>query len=691
MMMKLAVVLLFSVVSEIVGFSGAPGSCGDPAVSGGIDCMGVKVFDTQIDFVVKNADGRRIFNWVSGAEHTIEMKNLNPAGDDKATIKGFLMKAVSQNNIESNNFIGEFTTMPAGVAKVTLDGCEEAIGHSGGAGDFNDFTATWTAPVDDGAGDLGTFFFHVVVAYSPVLYSHQLFSLAPPGGNVDLNAVCGDDSRTGLEQCEYGESVRCSTLNSGWNGGVASCFDHNNPDVVANQQDCTWDTSECFFAFCGDGMLLSLANGGSADNYEDCDPSAEGYVVNEERPCTDYPNTNFFKPDTQEYSGGTYKCGADCKWDFSQCEVPPVCGDGIAEQDRGEECEFGETILCSTWDIEFNQGQLEPTGWFTKGSVQCNYQICKWNPYGCVHEYCPDGIVQPEQGEFCDPGIEGGSEIQCVDLPLTHQPPQGGFWSGGVATCSGCDWDTSACEVETCGDNIVDPVAGEQCEGTDLVPCVDLDPSITGGVRFIGGNAACGATCQYDLSQCETCADVYATCLEQEVDNNCADNEDDCFCFNRAMVCAAARNAQCCSEMHGTCVTAFEASYPNDNFRNCPASIACHCEPLGEYGLCPVVLIECPTSWVEANCVARDKNDMCRAPNCPGISEDQMINEFGCRYAYDYNNNGQPDNVGGSYATANGNSRRYAQVYHDYNPNDLYPARDRYNFPNWDGRREYNN
>ncbi|PKN24445.1 MAG: hypothetical protein CVU65_11705 [Deltaproteobacteria bacterium HGW-Deltaproteobacteria-22] len=103
---------------------------------------------------------------------------------------------------------------------------------------------------------------------------------------------------------------------------------------------------------------------------------------------------------------------------------------------------------------------------------------------------CGDGFLDP--GEACD-----GSQMTattCVELGYYDQQ--------GVLTCrSDCTFDLSVCTGGRCGDETIQAIHGETCDGANLD---DMSCSTLG---LGGGTLACKANCKFDISRCEQAAE----------------------------------------------------------------------------------------------------------------------------------------------------------------------------------------
>jgi hypothetical protein len=238
--------------------------------------------------------------------------------------------------------------------------------------------------------------------------------------------MAGDEACDGLDV----GTTTCATA-AGHQHGIVTCVG-----------DCTIDTAGCHT--CGNGVI---------EGPEACEA---GDLQGET--CA-----------SQGYLYGVLACGPTCAFDRSACEG--YCGNGTAEPD--EECDaadlHGET--CATQG--YVGGTLTCTGWCMRSAAGCHQ--------------CGNGAV--DAGEECDGADTGGQT--CATL-------SNGAMTGALACTAGCRLDTSTCAAPaSCGNGLRE--TGEACDGNDLMgqTCASLNPALYGG-----GLLRCSTACLYDTSQC---------------------------------------------------------------------------------------------------------------------------------------------------------------------------------------------
>ena len=284
---------------------------------------------------------------------------------------------------------------------------------------------------------------------------------------------------------------------------------------------------------CGDGAIQTgeQCDDGNVEEGDGCDHRCTvelGYTCNGPGACTALCGDQIILGD-EDCDGfnlggntceglllgaGALACGASCRFDLSGC-TGPRCGNEVVE--GTEECD-GENL----------NGHTCETRGFTGGVLACT-TTCSFNTSGCDFIYCGDGSI--DGGEECDDGnhssgdgcsatcmseagwtctgepsvcvtlcgngaLDSGEQCEGTDLGGMTCDTLGVGFIGGVLACTGsCVFDTSACELPTCGNGAID--AGEQCDGVLLggQTCVTVG-------AFVGGSLTCAPQCAFDTSSC---------------------------------------------------------------------------------------------------------------------------------------------------------------------------------------------
>jgi cysteine-rich repeat protein len=189
---------------------------------------------------------------------------------------------------------------------------------------------------------------------------------------------------------------------------------------------------------------------------------------------------------------------------FVKIELPPknaVCGNRIVEP--GEECDDGNTNNCDgcsnacTLITGCGDGVV-------CGAEQCddgNTTSCDGCSATCTIEtglLCGDGIIDTACGEQCDPPVPGRCDAQCQRIPYCGDgvlDPGEQCDDGNTNNCDGC---SNACTLITgCGDGVV--CGAEQCDDGNTTSCDGCSAtcSIEHGFRCGDGivDPACGEQC----------------------------------------------------------------------------------------------------------------------------------------------------------------------------------------------------
>ncbi len=271
-------------------------------------------------------------------------------------------------------------------------------------------------------------------------------------GNVAAGDGCSKDCAVEVGfDCASGDPSLCTAIcGDGLITGAETCDGSNvnektceslslGSGTLTCDSDCQLNADLCSAYSCGNGLL---------DVGEQCDGANVGTAT-----CQD-----------QGYDGGTLACRLDCTLDISGCTLAS-CGNGIIE--GIEACDDGNT---TSLDGCSSNCTVEE-GWG-----------CDGEPSSC-ELLCGNGVL--DTGEQCDGAKLGGQD--CTTLGMSFE--------GGTLACgTNCHFDTSDCELPTCGNGTLD--AAEQCDG------VLLNDETCETLGFIGGTLLCSASCGFDVSGC---------------------------------------------------------------------------------------------------------------------------------------------------------------------------------------------
>lgn len=322
----------------------------------------------------------------------------------------------------------------------------------------------------------------------------------------DPQTLCGNNTVDSGEECDGDDfsGKSCTSLDGqNFRGGILLC-----------KNDCTFDTTGCIEAVCGDSV---------AEGIEACDGNDFAG-----KSCMDFG-----------FSSGNLHC-IDCAFDTSECSDLSNCGNNLIDED--EVCDGNN----------HNEKTCEDFG-YSSGFLICSPDCSEFFLGSCHNNggTCGDGIL--DDLEQCDgsevwhscaeAGFTGGDDPQCNDnCTYDYSTCEGdicemaGFYNDGF--CMGCEFMNghedpdcaSVCQVEdgvcrsifvkeygtssciyhtgtedpdcgTCGDGVWNQFGAtgtllEQCDGDDLgdVTCEDYS--------YSGGILRCSPNCRYDFSEC---------------------------------------------------------------------------------------------------------------------------------------------------------------------------------------------
>jgi cysteine-rich repeat protein len=226
---------------------------------------------------------------------------------------------------------------------------------------------------------------------------------------------------------------------------------------------------------CGDG-IIGTNSSGATEVCEIGDVNAQSCATDDGNAGTANAECN------SDCSGYTLSSDAVCS--------AGTCGDGVVDTTLGEECDDGS----------FN-------GDYGYCGSLCTYDDA---------EYCGDGVVSG--GEACDCG---NSTVTDASI-LADARPYGGS-PGSCANTNGayadaanttCGWDCAG-PASYCGDETVDELSGEECDGGSVVSadalCLNATDYASSSFNFCASDSDCetGEICEVDHTWFDACGEEY--------------------------------------------------------------------------------------------------------------------------------------------------------------------------------------
>lgn len=225
-----------------------------------------------------------------------------------------------------------------------------------------------------------------------------------------LGAVCGNDILEDDEFCDTSKFIDDQDECAYW-GDYAS-------GKVTCTKNCQIDTAQCVkkaAAKCGDNEVNQES--------EDCDGTKFFADVTS---CSDYSS--------KLYSGGSLKCTADCKYDFSGCAKVSEDKCGNNEVDDGEDCDgtkfYADVTACSDYSSSYNKGSLKCTSECRYDLSECQtIDACKDEEVMCGTDnalyMCEKSGTKPavwvEMEKCATNKVCSVSELACIDKPLNFE------------------------------------------------------------------------------------------------------------------------------------------------------------------------------------------------------------------------------------------------------------------------------
>jgi cysteine-rich repeat protein len=245
------------------------------------------------------------------------------------------------------------------------------------------------------------------------------------------------------------------------------------------------------------GGKLNCNNDGKVDPTESCDDGnmipGDGCENDCSFTCTKGTPVGDAKCDDKDPCNGAETCADD-----HTCTPGKPAADGTA-CGTGKVCKSG---VCG--DETCGDG-------FVSGAEECDDGNLT-NGDGC--DSCKFSCVSNDPARNCTGGDPCAGEFACNDATHTCKsagpPPPDGQSCGPGAVCKG-----GVCSLTSCGDGVVDPAAGEQCEPPNTPGCDAMCKKVAivvcgNGVRDAGeqcddGNTknldGCDASCKFEQDQ----------------------------------------------------------------------------------------------------------------------------------------------------------------------------------------------
>lgn len=311
------------------------------------------------------------------------------------------------------------------------------------------------------------------------------------------SAVCGNGALEPGEACDKG--LRYADLDCG--GGRKA--------GQACSSDCQTMVGSCAKAVCGDSIIETgevCDNGSLNGTYGHCNASCSGIgqycgdsIIQQGEACD-------LGAQNGQYDS---RCSFDC---HSQGEY---CGD--AKVNGPEQCDGNSETSAAVEGLETCSVE---NGYQTARTRNCT-ATCGWGDWGGCQASGSCGNGVKDGGELCDLGGANSDTAACTKECKNNVCGDARVWSGhegcdnGVANMSptdaagiaalknrcslaSCYYCTNTCAVQAvtgpyCGDNIVQPQSGEECDsGT-----ANVDASDPNAVKALpAGTPYCTSTCQ---------------------------------------------------------------------------------------------------------------------------------------------------------------------------------------------------
>ncbi len=327
-------------------------------------------------------------------------------------------------------------------------------------------------------------------------------------------AYCGDRIINGYEQCDgtnFGKVISCSNINPQYTGGTLSCF------PPGSQNECSFNTAGCIVGFNDYVKVLQIRNKGTITNsnvgglleFGDITKmygyATDGKIFKVKASIAHFPNNPKYSfpfelmmnPGIPEFECEKYRIYSVSASTTYTTWIQCAAKNYTINNSGYTTAELTISIPAAS---SYNGQVVTARVRLYKGSVYVTSDSL-FVSYAEVYAknkpvaYCGDGIITPSAGEECD---NSAITIDVMRECSTFYPDK--YVSGYIKCGANCKYDLSDCKSATyCGDGIITSGIGEQCDGSNLgqiTECTQIDN------RFVGGKVICTADCQYDLSQC---------------------------------------------------------------------------------------------------------------------------------------------------------------------------------------------